>query len=79
MYYRLTVKETFIFFGKLYNIDDLELKERVKELIEMFELDDKKNKRIAELSDGMRQKVSLGRAIIHNPRNLVLDEPQTVC
>jgi len=58
LYYRLTVKETFIFFGKLYNIDDLELKERVKELIEMFELDDKKNKRIAELSDGMRQKVS---------------------
>lgn len=77
LYDRLTVKETFIFFGKLYNIDDLELKERVKELIEMFELYDKKNKRIAELSDGMRQKVSLGRTIIHNPKNLILDEPLT--
>lgn len=77
LYDRLTVKETFTYFGKLYNINEAKLKKRVKKLIEMFELNDKKNKRIAELSDGMRQKVSLGRTIIHNPKNLILDEPLT--
>jgi sodium transport system ATP-binding protein len=77
LYDRLTVKETFTYFGKLYNIEEAKLKKRVEELIFMFELDDKKNKRIAELSDGMKQKVSLGRTIIHNPKNLILDEPLT--
>ena len=77
LYDRLTVKETFTYFGRLYNIDEVELDKRVEELIMMFELNEARNKRISDLSDGMKQKVSLGRTIIHNPKNLILDEPLT--
>jgi sodium transport system ATP-binding protein len=77
LYDRLTVRETFDFFGKLYNIDEEKLKARAKELMILFELEEVKNKRIATLSDGMKQKVSIGRAIIHKPHNLILDEPLT--
>ncbi|MGB9721905.1 MAG: ABC transporter ATP-binding protein [bacterium] len=75
LYDRLTVQETFRYFGKLYSVDDAKLEKRIEELIGIFELGNVGNRRIADLSDGMRQKVSLGRTIIHNPKNLVLDEP----
>jgi sodium transport system ATP-binding protein len=77
LYDRLTVKETFNYFGKLYSVDETKLAKRVEELLTMFKLNQAKDKRIAELSDGMRQKVSLSRTIIHNPKNLILDEPLT--
>lgn len=77
LYDRLTVKETFDYFGRLYNVDETELTKRIEELLMMLELNEAKDKRIAELSDGMKQKVSLGRTIIHNPNNLILDEPLT--
>jgi sodium transport system ATP-binding protein len=77
LYDRLTVRETFNYFGRLYNIEELELKARAKELMRLFELEEVKNKRITNLSDGMKQKVSIGRTIIHKPHNLILDEPLT--
>ncbi len=77
LYDRLTVKETLTYFGCLYDIEETALHKRVEELLNAFELEAVKNKRISELSDGMRQKVSLGRAIIHHPNNLILDEPLT--
>jgi sodium transport system ATP-binding protein len=77
LYDRLTVSETLTFFGRLYNIEGKLLQKRVKGLMAMFDLDEAKNRRIADLSDGMKQKVSLGRTIIHNPVNLILDEPLT--
>jgi len=77
LYDRLTVRETFKYFGKLYNVDDIRLEKRIEELILMFGLNEVRDRRIANLSDGMRQKVSLGRTIIHNPKNLILDEPLT--
>ncbi|GAI55487.1 unnamed protein product, partial [marine sediment metagenome] len=66
LYDRLTVKETLNYFGELYNVDETELTKRIEELLKMLELDDAKDKRLADLSDGMKQKVSLGRTIIHN-------------
>jgi sodium transport system ATP-binding protein len=77
LYDRLTVQETFDYFGRLYNIEEIELKTRAKELMILFELDEVKNKRIVNLSDGMKQKVSICRTIIHKPHNLILDEPLT--
>jgi len=77
LYDRLTVKETFNYFGKLYSVDETKLAKRIEELLTMFELKQAKNKRLADLSDGMKQKVSLGRTIIHSPKNLILDEPLT--
>jgi len=77
LYDRLTVRETLSYFGRLYGIEEITLNERIDELLVMFELVVAKDKRIADLSDGMKQKVSLGRTIIHNPPNLIFDEPLT--
>ena len=77
LYDRLTILETLDYFGRLYNVTHTELQKRVNDLITSFDLIPMKNKRIADLSDGMKQKVSLGRTIIHNPDNLILDEPLT--
>ncbi|HIE05461.1 MAG TPA: ATP-binding cassette domain-containing protein [bacterium (Candidatus Stahlbacteria)] len=77
LYDRLTVWETLTYFGRLYNINNRDLNERIGQLLAIFNLEDVKNRQIAELSDGMRQKVTLGRTIIHDPQNLLLDEPLT--
>jgi len=77
LYDRLTVEETLTYFGRLCNISGPELAKRIEELLMMFDLDEAKDKRLADLSDGMKQKVSLGRTIIHSPKNLILDEPLT--
>lgn len=52
-------------------------RERVDQILEMIGMEDKKNKSIGELSGGQMQRVMLGRAIINNPRLLVLDEPNS--
>jgi len=77
LYDYLTVTETLKYFGNLYDIGTTALNRRIDELLVMFELTEARNKRIAHLSGGMKQKVSLGRTIIHNPLNLILDEPLT--
>ncbi|MCD5383497.1 ATP-binding cassette domain-containing protein [candidate division WOR-3 bacterium] len=77
LYDRLTARETLFYFGRLYNIPDGKIKGRIEEIASMLELKDALNKRVSTLSDGMKQKVSIGRAIIHNPKVLVLDEPLT--
>ncbi|MEA3431731.1 MAG: ATP-binding cassette domain-containing protein, partial [candidate division WOR-3 bacterium] len=77
LYDRLTTRETLFYFGRLYNIPEEEIKGRIEEIAFMLELNDALNSRVSTLSDGMKQKVSIGRAIIHNPRALVLDEPLT--
>jgi sodium transport system ATP-binding protein len=77
LYDRLTVRETLSYFGRLYGIEEITLNKRIDELLVMFELTAARDTRIATLSEGMKQKVSLGRTIIHNPQNLILDEPFT--
>lgn len=77
LYDRLTARETLFYFGRLYNIPDGKNKGRIEEIASMLELKDALNKRVSTLSDGMKQKVSIGRATIHNPKVLVLDEPLT--
>ncbi len=77
LYDRLTVEEILIYFGKLYSIDKEQLKKRIEELIRTFELNEVRDRKVTNLSDGLRQKVSLIRTIIHDPKNLILDEPLT--
>ena len=72
---KLTIKEYLHFCGAMYEIEDAETASRANELIHFFGLLDKKDARIASCSTGMKKKVSLAAALIHQPRLLILDEP----
>jgi ABC-2 type transport system ATP-binding protein len=72
---KLNVIEYLHFVGAMYEIDVAEIKKRTKELINFFDLDKKKNSWIETYSKGMKKKVSLAAAMIHQPELLVLDEP----
>lgn len=65
----------FDYFGNLHGIEDDELLERKNELFKKFEIDDFAEVKIADLSTGMKQKVSLVISIVHNPSIIIFDEP----
>lgn len=75
LYVDMYVKEYLQFVGGIYKVKNI--KERVKEMIDMVGLGVEQNKKIGALSKGYRQRVGLAQAMIHNPNVLILDEPTT--
>jgi ABC-2 type transport system ATP-binding protein len=63
------------FFGSIYGIPAAERMRRIDELLEFFDLAEHRNEKMAGFSKGMKQKVALARALIHEPAVLFLDEP----
>lgn len=75
LYRRMNALEYLDFFGELYGMPANERRKRAHDLLEMFGLADSGKRRLGEYSKGMRQKLALVRAMIHNPPVLLLDEP----
>lgn len=75
MYDHMTGLENLIFYGSVFNIPESESLRRAKVLLDELELSDAANKKLSAYSTGMRQKLSLARALIHQPKVLFLDEP----
>lgn len=75
VYGNLTVLENLKIWGGLYEIPEEELEIRISELISRFDISDRINSKVGELSKGMKQKVLLIRALLPNPKLLILDEP----
>ena len=75
LYERMTCNEIVEYFGKLYGMKNKEIQMRKEFLFEKLEIEDFENKKIGQLSTGMKQRVSLARAFFHNPKVLILDEP----
>ncbi len=75
LYERLTVKETFTLFGIGYGMKMWKIRKVEKELAERFRFEDYIDYRIDKLSEGIKQKVNLSIALLHDPELLLLDEP----
>ena len=74
VYDRMTAWEMVEYFGRLYGLEDEALRQRMNELFERLKMNDFRDVLGAKLSTGMRQKVSIARAIVHDPPVLIFDE-----
>jgi len=75
LYDHLYVWEYLEFFGQVYHMPEAKLRKRIDEVLGLTDLGGKRDALVGELSRGMKQRLCMGRALLHDPGVLVLDEP----
>ncbi|MGP4042168.1 ABC transporter ATP-binding protein [Gracilibacillus sp. D59] len=71
----LTAKDNLMYFGKLYGLSGEHLRKRIRTVLDQIGLSEKANHRLTEFSGGMKRRLNIGCAILHEPSLIVLDEP----
>jgi sodium transport system ATP-binding protein len=75
VYKRLTARENIVYFGRLHGIDDAVIESRMASLVAALGMQDFIDRRTEGFSQGQRTKTAIARALVHDPRNVLLDEP----
>jgi len=75
LYNEMSAWENLMFIGQLYGVDKITRNERAKQLLEAFQLYDRRNERVIGYSKGMKRRIRIAAALIHRPEVLFLDEP----
>jgi sodium transport system ATP-binding protein len=75
LYKRLTARENIDYFGRLHGLSEAVLRQRREALISALEMADIADRRTEGFSQGQRVKTAIARALVHDPRNVILDEP----
>ncbi len=75
MYEKITAYENLYYFSSFYNMPDKKRRDNIEKYLKLFELWDRKDDLAGTYSKGMKQKLALARALIHDPKILFLDEP----
>lgn len=77
LYGRLTGRENIAYFGKLHGMSEPQIDQKIDELAAVLELDTFLERRSENFSTGMKQRISIARAVVHDPAVVILDEPTT--
>jgi len=77
LYKFLNAEETLDFYGRLFNMSAARRKSRIRDLINLIDLDWAKRRQLKEYSKGMTRRIGLAQALINDPELIVLDEPTT--
>jgi sodium transport system ATP-binding protein len=75
LYLRLTARENIRYFGRLHGLGGQELEQRIDKLINLLDMTDIADRRTEGFSTGEQVKVAIARALVHQPQNVMLDEP----
>lgn len=75
LYPRLTARENIRYYGRLHNLRGNALEDNIDRLVNLLEMQDIENRRTEGFSSGQRVKVAIARALVHQPSNVLLDEP----
>ena len=75
VYKRLTARENIAYFGRLHGLDEATIQQRIEQMAETLVMKDFLDRRTEGFSQGQRTKTAIARALVHDPRNVILDEP----
>lgn len=75
LYEEFTAYENLSFFGEMYGVKGRELKERIEKVLDATGLTDRAKDRVKTFSGGMKRRINIGCALLHQPKLLILDEP----